>query len=87
MPDDVVRFNAIISIGSKDGWQKTFHLVLPTESDIKENKISISTPMGAAVIGYAAGDTIIWDFPSGQKELTIEKVSQEKKHINLDMVL
>lgn len=87
MPDDVVRFNSVITIGSKDGWQRRFKLVLPTESNIKEDRVSITTPMGAAVIGYSVGDTLIWEFPSGIKELTIEKVSQEKKNINLDMVL
>ena len=87
MPADVVRFNSVITIGSKEGWHKTFQLVLPTESNIKEDKISITTPMGAAVIGYAEGDTIIWEFPNGVKELTIEKINHEKKHINLDMVL
>lgn len=87
MPDDVVRFNSIMTIGSKDGWQRTFQLVLPTESNIEENKISIATPMGAAVIGYAECDTIVWEFPNGIRELTIKKVSQQKKTINLDMVL
>lgn len=87
MPDDVVRFNSVITIGSKEGWHKTFQLVLPNESNIKEDKISITTPMGAAVIGYAEGDTIIWEFPNGIKELTIEKIEYERKHISLDMVL
>lgn len=87
MPDDIIRFNSIIDISSKDGWQKTFQLVLPTESDFKNDKISILTPMGAAVMGYANNDTVIWEFPKGIKELTIKKVSQAKQHINLDMVL
>ena len=87
MPEDVVRFNSIIDIGSKGGWYKTFQLVLPTESDIKKDKISILTPMGAALIGYAKNDSVIWDFPKGTKELTIKQVHQGKQHINLDMVL
>lgn len=86
-PNDVIRFNSTVTVGSKNGWKKTFQVVLPTESNVKENKISISTPMGAAVMGYAEGDSIVWEFPSGEQHLTIEKVIQEKKHINLDMVL
>lgn len=87
MPYDLVRFNSVVTIGSKKGWKRTFQVVLPKESNVKEDKISISTPMGAAVMGYAEGDSIVWEFPSGEQHLTIEKVVQEKKHIKLDIVL
>ncbi|MBM1107643.1 GreA/GreB family elongation factor [Aurantibacter crassamenti] len=87
MPNDVIRFNTNITIVSDNGWQKEFKLVMPTDSDIKNNKISILTPMGAAVIGYSEGDTVTWEFPSGEQKLTIKKVSQENEHIDLNMVL
>ncbi len=87
MPEDVVRLNSEVTVRSGAGWRKTFQLVMPKESDLKKDRISISTPMGAAVIGYAQGDTVLWDFPTGEQRLTIEKVLQKKKHINLDMVL
>ncbi|MGO4921238.1 GreA/GreB family elongation factor [Maribacter spongiicola] len=84
---DVIRFNTTITITSENGWHKKFRLVMPTDSDIKNNKISILTPMGAAVMGYSEGDTIIWDFPTGEQKLVIEKVEQENEHMNLNMVL
>ncbi|WP_373517895.1 GreA/GreB family elongation factor [Pricia sp.] len=87
MPKDVIRFNSTSTIVSKNGWHKKFRLVLPTASDVKNDKISILTPMGAAVMGYAEGDTITWEFPSGEQQLTIEKVEQENLHINANMVL
>jgi regulator of nucleoside diphosphate kinase len=87
MPKDIIRFNSIITIVSKNGWQKTFRLVMPTDSDVKNNRISILTPMGAAVMGYAEGDAILWDFPSGEQSLTIEKVEQDNEYININMVL
>ena len=87
MPKDVIRFNTTISIGSQNRWHRTFKLVMPKESDVKNNKVSILTPMGAAVIGYAEGDSITWEFPSGEQKLTIEKVEQENKYINANMVL
>lgn len=87
MPEDVIRFNTIVTIVSKTGWRKKFQLVLPKESDVKNDKISILTPMGAAVMGYAEGDAITWEFPSGEQQLTIEKVEQENIHINANMVL
>jgi len=87
MYDDVIRFNATVTIVSENGWQKKFKLVMPTDSDIKNDKISILTPMGAAVIGYSEGDSITWEFPSGEQKLTIEKVEQENQHMNINMVL
>jgi len=87
MPADVVRFNSEITIVSEKGWNKKFQLVLPKESDVKNDKISLLTPMGAAVMGYAEGDSIIWEFPSGEQQLTIEKVKQENTPINVNMIL
>ena len=87
MPTDVVRFNTWITIGSKNGWHKKFQLVMPKESDVKTNKISVLAPMGLAVIGYAQGDSVVWTFPNGEQQLTILKVEQEENPINVDMLL
>jgi regulator of nucleoside diphosphate kinase len=87
MPKDVIRFNTTLTIGSESGWRKTFKLVMPNESDVKNDKISILTPMGAAVMGYAEGDSLIWEFPSGEQRLSIEKVVQENTYINANMIL
>ncbi len=87
MPKDVIRFNSTISILAKNGWRREFKLVMPTESDARHDKISILTPMGAAVIGYAEGDSLVWEFPSGEQQLTIDKVVQEHSYLNLNMML
>ncbi len=87
MPRDVIRFNTMVTIASKDGWHKTFQLVVPTQSDVKEDRISILTPMGAAVMGYAEGDSVLWEFPAGEQKLTVEKVVQGKVPVKINMVL
>ncbi|WP_067037484.1 GreA/GreB family elongation factor [Allomuricauda sp. CP2A] len=87
MPEDVIRFNTVVTIISENGWNKTFKLVLPSRRDVKNNHISILTPMGAAVMGYAKGDSLVWEFPSGNQKLTIENVEQENEPININMVL
>lgn len=87
MPVDVIRFNATVTIVSDGGWHKRFKLVMPDKSDVKNDKISILTPMGAAVMGYSQGDNVIWEFPSGEQKLTIEKVEQQNEHITINMVL
>lgn len=87
MPKDVIRFNTMVTIVSKNGWRRKFQLVMPNDSDVRNNKISILTPMGAAVMGYAEGDSLVWEFPSGEQKLTIEKVEQENNYISMNMVL
>ena len=87
MPKDVVRFNSWITIGSQNGWHKKFQLVMPKESDVKTNKISVLAPMGLAVIGYAQGDNVTWNFPTGEQQLTILEVEQAETPINIDQLL
>jgi regulator of nucleoside diphosphate kinase len=80
MPKDVIRLNSQVQISSKDNlWTKTFELVLPHHSNVSDNKISLLLPMGTAVIGYAKGDDILWEFPSGLKELKVIDVKQFSK--------
>ncbi len=87
MPGDVVRLNSEIDICADNGWKKQFQLVSPANSDIRANKISVLTPMGAAVMGYARGDSISWVFPGGHISVKIEGVKQRKHPLNLSVDL
>jgi len=80
MPEDVVRLNSYIDINSPMGKVEGYQLVLPAASDINKKKLSILTPMGSALIGYAAGDEIVWSFPTGEKKITIERVYRRANH-------
>lgn len=86
MPDDVVRLNSTVTVRSGHDWEKTLQVVRPSEKDMKTNKISILTPMGAALFGYSVGDVVSWDFPTGTKELEIIAVSLTEQDINLDVL-
>ena len=86
MPDDVVRFNSMVTVAQGD-WQKTIKVVIPQNKDLSQNKISILTPMGSALFGYAVGDTITWEFPKGTKELKIVAVEQEFSYGGLNIVI
>jgi regulator of nucleoside diphosphate kinase len=82
MPEDIIRFNSEITIVSNDGWENSFQLVSPTESNFSNKKLSVLTPMGLAVMGYAQGDVIDWEFPGGVKSLKVKKVKQIKNESN-----
>jgi regulator of nucleoside diphosphate kinase len=76
VPLDVVRLNSEVTISAEDGWKYTFHLVLPTDSNVSQKKVSILLPMGAAVFGYAKGDVIQWKLPKGETNITLVDVKQ-----------
>lgn len=81
IPHDVIRFNSKVTVSAENGWTKQLQLVAPANKDAKLDKISILTPMGAALFGYAEGDTVAWEFPSGKKQLHILGVSQDESQI------
>lgn len=44
-------------------------LVYPHEADISQNKISVLSPIGAALIGMYAGKRITWHTPNNQRRV------------------
>lgn len=87
MPYDIIRFNSIVTLVLESGIKKTLQVVMPVDRDVKQDKISVLTPMGSALIGYSKEDTILWDFPSGRQEIKIVDVAQEEALSSIDMAI
>lgn len=85
VPTDVVQIHSDITVSTKSGWQETFQLVPPHEEDIKKNKISVVSSLGASVIGLSEGDSLRFGLPGNILGLRIEKVLQRKKPVKLNM--
>jgi len=75
MPPDVVRMGSTVSLRGGDGPQRVT-LVYPAEADIATGRISVLTPLGAALIGVRAGQSIRWAGRGG-RELALEIVAVE----------
>ena len=75
-PADVVRLNSKVKI-KEDANDKVleFMVVTPDKADIKERKISVIAPVGAALIGFRQGQKVKWQVPSGKKTFIIMEVS------------
>jgi regulator of nucleoside diphosphate kinase len=57
------------------GQVRSVTLVYPHEADLAAGKISVLTPIGAALIGLSASQSIEWQAPSGGwRSLTVLKV-------------
>ena len=77
VPGNVVRMGSTVTFKSDDGRQLTETLVYPVDEDSDAHKISVMTPVGAALIGLAEGQSISWTARDGRKhELTVVKVKQ-----------
>ncbi|MCZ7563904.1 MAG: transcription elongation factor GreA [Burkholderiales bacterium] len=71
-------FGATVDIEDQDGGEAvTYQIVGDDEADIKENKISISSPIARALIGKSAGDVAEVKAPGGVKHYEILDVRYE----------
>ncbi|HMB55956.1 MAG TPA: transcription elongation factor GreA [Arenimonas sp.] len=69
---DRVVFGATVELAESETDERvTYQIVGDLESDIKQGKISISSPISRAMIGKHEGDTITIDAPGGQREYDI----------------
>lgn len=85
MPSDVVRLHSLVHIKTPFHQNTAFQLVAPEKSDISKNRLSILAPMGLALIGYASGDCIEWQFPSGIQTIEILSVEQPETALNKNL--
>ena len=75
IPGDVVTMNSQARIRDLDSNEEmVFTLVFPAEADYVRGRLSVLAPIGTALLGYRAGDTIEWEVPSGIRRLKIEQV-------------
>ena len=75
IPPDVVTMNSRVKLRDVDtNEEMEFTLVFPGDSNIDEGKISVIAPIGTAILGYSAGDTIEWHVPAGKCRIRIEKI-------------
>jgi regulator of nucleoside diphosphate kinase len=72
---DVVTMHSTVRVRDLDSGQRMeYTIVFPGDADIEKKRISIVAPIGTALIGYRAGDTIEWATPGGLRRLEIEEV-------------
>lgn len=81
LPDDVVRLFSWMDVETPFGRLDDYQIVMPSRDNRSSRKISILSPMGTALIGYATGDEVIWNFPAGEKTIQILNVRQYAKSV------
>ncbi len=73
--DGRVVFGATVSLEDIESGQKaTYQIVGLDEADLKESKISITSPIARALIGKYAGDVVVVQAPAGEREYEVLEV-------------
>ena len=79
--NDRVVFGSMVVIEDiATGDDTKYQLVGPFESDINENKISVTSPIGKALIGKNIGDTIKVKTPGGLREFEVIDILFEEEN-------
>ena len=72
---DDIKFGATVEIEDDDtGESVTYQIVGEYESDIKNNKLSVNSPLARGLINKAVDDVVEINSPKGQKSYTIKSV-------------
>lgn len=75
IPSNVVTMNSIVRLSFlNNNKQIQFQLVYPDRANLKENKISIFSPIATALIGYKVNDEIEWIVPGGPTKIRIDEI-------------
>lgn len=74
-PPHVVRMGSTVTFRSDDGQERTLTLVYPADESLDAHRLSVMTPVGAALIGLSEGQSINWTARDGREHrLTVKKV-------------
>ncbi len=75
-PTGKVVFGATVALLDLETDEEVrYKIVGEDEADIKENKISVMSPLARAMIGKPEGDSLVVDTPQGSREYEIGEVS------------
>ena len=70
-----IKFGATVKIEDDDSGEiVTYQIVGEYESDIKNNKLSVSSPLARGLINKSVDDVVEINSPKGQKSYTIKSV-------------
>lgn len=73
--ETVQMLNTVTIRNMSNNQVKTYQIVSDTESDIKQGKMAISTPIAQGIIGKKVGDVVEIEVPIGKVTFKIEEIT------------
>ncbi len=72
---DTIKFGATVTLIEEDtGEKKVWQIVGESEADVKNGKISVTSPVARALIGKTKGATVDVEAPGGAKAYKVRRV-------------
>lgn len=72
----VTVLSTVTVLNKNTGKEMKYTLVSPQEADFNQGKISIESPIGAALMGFSIGDIVKAQVPVGVLELEIKNIER-----------
>ena len=85
VPSDVITMNSKAILSFDDGEDEEYTLVYPDEANLAENKLSVLSPVGTAILGYRAGDVVDWKVPEGTVTIRVKNVVYQPEAAGHDL--
>lgn len=77
VPPDVITMHSTVLLSFGDAEDETYTLVYPDEADLAENRVSVLSPIGTAILGYRAGNVVDWEVPDGRIAIHIKSITYQ----------
>jgi regulator of nucleoside diphosphate kinase len=78
VPRDLVTINSRVRVRDLATEREfVYQIVFPTDANVEKNQISVLAPIGTALLGSSAGNTVEWPVPSGLRRLSIVEVEYQ----------
>jgi len=71
IPPDVVAYGSRVTVEDDAGESITYDIVFPEEADAGKKQISLSSPLGRALLNKAVGDEVEVQAPTGKRTYAI----------------
>lgn len=77
IPTEHVGIGSVVKVSDKQfGDEFEIRLVTSIEADPNRDLVSNESPMGLALMGHSAGETVVFEAPEGKKHYMIVKISK-----------
>jgi transcription elongation factor GreA len=71
IPHDVVAYGSRVTVEDEDGTSIAYEIVFPEEVDVARGQISLSSPIGRALLNKGVGDEVEVHTPGGKRTYQI----------------
>ena len=74
---DAVAFGATVGVEGAAPAAKQFTIVDEDDADVRQGRISVTSPLAEALLGAHVGDEVRWHRPAGDRVVTVRSISYE----------